>query len=58
MWLQRQTINNSTFKIGCDIGKAVSYWTNNYNNNNNKKHGNKAIRDIFIKKSLLCLHNY
>ncbi len=49
MWLQRQTINNSTFKNRCDIGKAVSDWTNNYNNNN-KKHGNKAIRDILHKE--------
>lgn len=49
MWLQRQAINNSTFKNGCDIGKAVSDWTNNYNNNN-KKHGNKAIRDILHKE--------
>jgi hypothetical protein len=39
---------NSTFKNGCDIGKAVSDWTNNYNNN--KKHGNKAIRDILHKE--------
>lgn len=48
MWLQRQTINNSTFKNGYDIGKAVSDWTNNYNNN--KKHGNKAIRNILHKE--------
>lgn len=48
MWLlQRQTINNSTFRNGCDIGKAVSDWTNSYNN---KKHGNNAIRDILHKE--------
>ena len=38
MWMQRQMINNSTFKDECDIGKCVTEWTRNYN----KKHG-KAI---------------
>jgi hypothetical protein len=51
LYNDRQTINNSTFKNGCDMGKAVSDWTNNYNNNNkNKKHGNKTIRDILHKE--------
>lgn len=54
MWLQRQAINNSTFKNGCDIGKAVSDWTNNYNNN--KKHGNKAIRDILHKEIITMFY--
>ena len=43
MWLQRQTINNSTFRNGCDIGKVVSDWTNNQII---KNHGNNAIRNI------------
>jgi hypothetical protein len=48
MWLlQRQTINNSTFRNECAIGKTVSDWTNNYNN---KKYGNKALRDILHKE--------
>ena len=41
MWMQRQMINNSTFKDECDIGKCVTEWTRNYN----KKHG-KAIMNI------------
>ena len=31
MWMQRQAINNSTFKNEQDIGKAVSDWNINYN---------------------------
>ena len=36
MWMQRMTINNSTFENESDIGKAVSGWTKNYN----KTHSN------------------
>jgi transposase len=39
MWMQRQAVNNSTFENECDIGKAVTYWTRNYN----KKHGRIII---------------
>ena len=41
MWMQRQAINNSTFKNEREIGKAVTDWTENYN----KKHG-RRITDI------------
>jgi len=41
MWLQRQAVNNSTFRNEPDIGKAVSDWTCNYN----EKHG-RRITDI------------
>ena len=37
LWMQRQAINNSTFKNEPDIGKAVSDWTYNYN----EKHGRR-----------------
>ena len=37
--MQRQAVNNSTFENECDIGKAVTYWTGNYN----KKHGRIII---------------
>jgi DDE superfamily endonuclease len=39
--LQRQTINNSTFKDEQEIGQAVSTWKDIYN----KNHG-KAITDV------------
>ena len=52
MWMQRQTINNSTFEDECDIGKSVTEWTKNYN----KKHG-KAIINILQEELWLCLHN-
>ena len=35
LWMQRQAINNSTFRNESDIGKAVSDWTYTYN----EKHG-------------------
>ena len=38
LWMHRQAINNSTFENEQDIGKAVSYWTINYN----KKHACKT----------------
>ncbi len=41
LWMQRQAVNNSTFKNESDIGKAVSDWTYNYN----EKHG-RRITDI------------
>ena len=31
MWLQRQTINNSTFKDEQEIGRTVSKWKDSYN---------------------------
>ena len=40
MWMQRQAVNNSTFENECDIGKAVTDWTRNYN----KKHGRAIIK--------------
>lgn len=33
LWLQRQAINNSTFKDEQEIGRAVSNWTSRYNKN-------------------------
>ena len=41
LWMQRQAVNNSTFRNEPDIGKAVSDWTYNYN----EKHG-RRITDI------------
>jgi hypothetical protein len=31
LWMQRQAINNSTFRNEPDIRKAISDWTDNYN---------------------------
>jgi len=45
LWMQRQAINNSTFKNEPDIGKAVSDWTCNYN----EKYG-RRITDILQKE--------
>ena len=53
LWLQRQAINNSTFKDEQEIGRAVSKWKNIYN----KNHGNKAITNILQEGVSLCLHN-
>ena len=50
-WLQRQTINNSTFKDEQEIGRAVSKWKKIYN----KNHG-KAITNILLESISLCLH--
>lgn len=44
LWMHRQAINNSTFENECDIGKAVSDWTCDYN----KKHS--------VKTSINSLH--
>ena len=52
LWLQRQAINNSTFKDEQEIGRAVSKWKNLYN----KNHG-KAITNILQDGVSLCLHN-
>ena len=41
LWMQRQAVNNSTFRNEPDIGKAVSDWTYDYN----EKHG-RRIADI------------
>ena len=51
-WLQRQAINNSTFKDEQEIGRVVSKWKNVYN----KNHG-KAITNILQEDVSLCLHN-
>ena len=51
-WLQRQAINNSTFKDEQEIGRAVSKLKDAYN----KNHG-KAITNILQKNVPLCLHN-
>ena len=47
MWMQRQAVNNSTFENECDIGKAVTDWTRNYN----KKHG-RAIINILQEETI------
>jgi transposase len=51
-WLQRQAINNSTFKDEQEIGRAACKWKNIYN----KNHG-KAITNILQEDVSLCLHN-
>ena len=52
VWLQRQTINNSTFKDEQEIGRAVSKWKNIYN----KNHG-KANTNILQEDVALCIHS-
>ena len=52
MWLQRQTINNSTFKDEQEIGQAVSKWKDIYN----KNHG-KANTNILQENVPLCLQS-
>ena len=52
MWLQRQTINNSTFKDEQEIGRAVSKWKDIYN----KNHG-KANTNVLQKHVPLCLQS-
>ena len=52
MWLQRQTINNSTFKDEQEIGQAVSKWKDIYN----KDHG-KANTNILQENVPLCLQS-
>jgi transposase len=41
LWLQRQSINNYTFKDEQEIGRTVSKWKDKYNKNHDK-----AITDI------------
>ena len=51
-WLQRQTINNSTFKDEQEIGRAiVSKWKDIYNKNHGKANTN-ILQDI-----ALCIHS-
>ena len=50
LWLQRQAINNSTFKDEQEIGRAVSKWKNIYN----KNHG-KAITNI-LQENVSCVY--
>src|SRR3954454_15902473 len=53
MWLQRQTINNSTFKDEQEIGRAaVSKWKDIYN----KNHG-KANTNVLQEYISLCLQS-
>ena len=51
-WLQRQAINNSTFKDEQEIGQAVSKLKNIFN----KNHG-KAITNVLQESIPLCIHN-
>ena len=51
-WLQRQTINNSTFKDEREIGRTVSKWKNIYN----KNHG-RAITDVLQEYIPLSAHS-
>ena len=52
LWLQRQVINNSIFKDGQEIGRAVSKWKDIYN----KNHG-KANTNILQEYIPLCLQS-
>ena len=52
LWLQRQAINNSTFKDDQEIGRTVSKWKNIYN----KNHG-RAITNVLQKYVPLCVHS-
>ena len=47
-WLQRQAINNSTFKDQQEIGKAVSKWKNIYNKNHGRAIINILQENIFL----------
>jgi hypothetical protein len=51
-WLQRQAINNSTFKDEQEIGRAVSNWKNIYN----KNHG-RAITNILQENVSISIHS-
>lgn len=51
-WLQRQAINNSTFKDEQEIGRTVSKWKNIFN----KNHG-KAITNVLQENIPLCIHS-
>jgi len=53
LWLQRQAINNSTFKDEQEIGQAVSKWKKLYN----KNHGRATI-DILQENAYMSLHSF
>ena len=52
LWLQRQAINNSTFKDEQEIGRAVSKWKILYNKNHDR-----AITNILQENVSMYLHN-
>jgi len=52
LWLQRQTINNSTFKDEQEIGQAVCKWKTIYN----KNHVRGAITNILQENISLSLY--
>jgi transposase len=52
LWLQRQAINNSTFKDEQEIGQAVSKWKILYNKNHCR-----AITDILQENVSMNLHS-
>jgi transposase len=52
LWLQRQAINNSTFKDEQEIGQAVSKWKDGYN----KNHG-RAITNILQETVSISVHS-
>jgi transposase len=52
LWLQRQAINNSTFKDELEIGRAVSKWKNIHNKNRGR-----AITNILQEDAPLCIHS-
>lgn len=47
MWMQRQAINNSTFKDECDIGECITEWTRSYITKSALLH-NSFKQSIFI----------
>ena len=51
-WLQRQAINNSTFKDQQEIGKAVSKWKNIYNKNHGRAIINILQEDVLYVYTL------
>ena len=53
LWLQRQAINNATFKDEQEIGRTVSKWKDIYN----KNHG-KAITNVLQENIPLCIHSF
>ena len=52
VWLQRQAIDNSTFKNEQEIGQVISKWKDIYN----KNHG-RANTNILQENVSLCLHS-
>jgi len=52
LWLQRQAINNSTFKDEQEIGHVVSKWKISYN----KNHG-RAVTNILQENVSMSLRN-